>query len=152
MTPGFFKLYAAYVSPFWDGARIICEYAYPFRDPTAQRDCMADENGQFEQGKWITGENPCGDVKKPEMLMNEPENSIDKRITELSKDLNRNIEEIFQLTRDLLTTEAGHRHIEQLIGNVSSDLERKVSNLFQNSADQENEGHEFTDKSSKNDI
>jgi hypothetical protein len=113
---------------------------------------MADENGQFEQGKWITGENPGGDVKKPEMPMNEPENSIDKRITELSKDLNRNIEEIFQLTRDLLTTEAGHRHIEQLIDNVGSVLERKVSDLFGHSADQENEEHEFTDKSGKNDI
>ena len=107
---------------------------------------MDDDSGRFKQGKWITGETSGSEVKWPEIMNNEPENLIEERIAEVSQNLSRNIDDVFQLTRDLLTTEAGHRHIGQLIDNAGSMLERTVSDLFGHSADRENDRQGSPDK------
>jgi hypothetical protein len=122
----------------------ICLSVY--MDNYSREFMMADESGRFKQGMWITGESPGSEVKQPEIIGKEPENLIEERIAEVSKNLSRNIDDIFQLTRDLLTTEAGHRHIEQLIDNAGSRLERTVNDLLRHSADPENEGNGSPDK------
>lgn len=107
---------------------------------------MADDSGRFQQGIWIPGENRGSEVKQPEKMKNEPGNLIEERIAGVSKNLSRNIDDIFQLTRDLLTTEAGHRHIEQLIDHAGSMLERRVSELVGQFADLETDKHGSSDK------
>lgn len=100
---------------------------------------MADEGGYFKEGIWITGERSGSEMKQPEKPGQEPENLMEERITEVSKNLNNNIDDIVHLARDLLTTEPGHRHIEKLIDTAAGRLERMVSDLFAHTANQENE-------------
>jgi hypothetical protein len=126
----------------------ICLSVY--MDNYSREFMMADESGRFKQGMWITGEISGSEVKQPEIIGKEPENLIEERIAEVSKNLSRNIDDIFQLTRDLLTTNAGHRHIEHLINTAGSRLERTVNDLFGHSADPENEGNGSSDKTHEN--
>jgi hypothetical protein len=70
--------------------------------------------------------------------------------------MSRDIDDILHLTRDLLTTEAGHRHIERLIDSAGIVLQKAVGDLFSHPADTVDDRQESSgsspDRTAKNDT
>lgn len=107
---------------------------------------MGDQSGRFERGMWVANETSGTENKQPEMTVNNLEKPIEQRVEEIIGDMNQDIDGVLQLTRDLLTTEEGHRYIEQMIDHAGNVLEKAFSDFFRRSPDTGRDRPESVDK------
>lgn len=91
---------------------------------------MAEEKGYFKQGAWVTGETAENAHNVPGSAAPAQESSIEQRIGDMSGRVSRDIGDLFQLTRDLLTTAEGHRHIGEIVNRAGDQLEKAINDLF----------------------
>jgi hypothetical protein len=113
---------------------------------------MAEKKGYFKQGAWVTDETVQDASDVPGSAAPTQESSIEQRIGDMSGRVSRDIGDLFQLTRDLLTTEEGHRHIGELVNRAGNQLEKAINDLLAETGSKKSESKESTKSGAKSTV
>lgn len=79
---------------------------------------MTEKKGHFEKGVWV-------EETEPQLARPDP-NAIDRRFSEATEAVVSSIDEVMNVTRELVTTEEGKQYIEKAI----KDTQTKVRQSF----------------------
>jgi hypothetical protein len=83
---------------------------------------MTEQKGHFEQGRWVVESEP--------MVPPTDANVIDKRFSEATKSVISSIDDVMNVTRDLVATEEGKQYIEKSIKDTQTQIQRSFDDII----------------------
>lgn len=82
---------------------------------------MTGTKGHFEQGRW---------VKEPEPVPHSPEIRIDARISTATTAVIAAMDDVANVSRDLVTSEEGKRYIEKTLKDTTVQIQRSFEEIL----------------------
>jgi hypothetical protein len=83
---------------------------------------MTEKKGHFEQGRWVEEIEPSAAPAGG--------NVIDKRLTDATKSILSSIDDMINVTRDLVTTEEGKQYIEKTMKDTHSHVQKSFEGIL----------------------
>ena len=77
---------------------------------------MTEKKGHFENGRWVTENEPS--------VTQTSENVIDKRFSEATQAVISSVNDVMNVTHDLITTDEGKQYIEKTIRNTQEQIQK----------------------------
>lgn len=98
---------------------------------------MEEKKGHFEKGRWIE------DIEEEESFHDDSGNpeenpgnndhgsveDFDKKISELKSSVSKNLNDLFGLGKDLLTTEKGRKHLAKKVKKAEEKIENTIEDI-----------------------
>jgi hypothetical protein len=82
---------------------------------------MTNAKGHFEQGRW---------VEDKESAPSSPETPIDARISTATTAIIAAMDDIANVTRDLVTSEEGKKYIEKAVAESTTQVQKSIEDLL----------------------
>lgn len=83
---------------------------------------MSEEKGHFENGVW---------VKDPEPSATRPDNgAFDRRFADATKSVIASINDVMNVTHDLVTTEEGKQFIEKTVADTQAQVRKSFDDII----------------------
>jgi len=82
---------------------------------------MTEKKGHFENGRWVTESEPS--------VTQTTENVIDKRFSEATQAVISSVNDVMNVTHDLITTEEGKQYIEKTIKNTQEQIQKSFDEI-----------------------
>jgi len=82
---------------------------------------MTEKKGQFENGRWVAESEPS--------VTQTTENVIDKRFSEATQAVISSVNDVMNVTHDLITTEEGKQYIEKTIKNTQEQIQKSFDEI-----------------------
>ena len=83
---------------------------------------MADEKGHFEDGRWV--QDAESSAAKPET------GAFDQRFSEATKSVIASINDVMNVTHDLVTTEEGKQYIEKRVADTQVQIQKSFDDII----------------------
>ena len=84
---------------------------------------MTPEKGHFEQGRWVI-------EKEPASPHNGSGVAIETRLADATKSVISSIDDVMNVTRDLVTTEEGKQYIEKTIRDTEKQIQKSFDEIL----------------------
>ncbi len=92
---------------------------------------MADTTGHFRNGRWIEEtdavEEPALSEEKAEE--NKAGDDITIRIQAAKESVSHALQDVLDISRDIITTKEGHKHVEKTIEKTGSLIDKLISDV-----------------------
>ena len=82
---------------------------------------MTEKKGHFENGRWVAESEPS--------VTQTTENVIDKRFSEAAQAVISSVNDVMNVTHDLITTEEGKQDIEKTIKNTQEQIQKSFDEI-----------------------
>ena len=82
---------------------------------------MTEKKGHFENGRWVAESEP--------LVTQTTENVIDKRFSEATQAVISSVNDVMNVTHDLITTEEGKQYIEKTIKNTQEQIQKSFDEI-----------------------
>jgi len=82
---------------------------------------MTEQKGHFENGRWVAESEPS--------ITQTSENVIDKRFSEATQAVISSVNDVMNVTHDLITTEEGKQYIEKTIKNTQEQIQKSFDEI-----------------------
>ena len=82
---------------------------------------MTEKKGHFENGRWVA------ESERP--VTQTTENVIDKRFSEATQAVISSVNDVMNVTHDLITTEEGKQYIEKTIKNTQEQIQKSFDEI-----------------------
>ncbi len=82
---------------------------------------MTEKKGHFENGRWVAESEPS--------VTQTTENIIDKRFSEATQAVISSVNDVMNVTHDLITTEEGKQYIEKTIKNTQEQIQKSFDEI-----------------------
>ena len=82
---------------------------------------MTEKKGHFENGRWVAESEPS--------VTQTSENVIDKRFSEATQAVISSVNDVMNVTHDLITTEEGKQYIEKTIKNTQEQIQKSFNEI-----------------------
>ncbi len=82
---------------------------------------MTEKKGHFENGRWVAESEPS--------VTQTTENVIDKRFSEATQAVISSVNDVMNVTHDLITTEEGKQYIEKTIKNTQEQIQKSFDEI-----------------------
>jgi hypothetical protein len=82
---------------------------------------MTEQKGHFENGRWVAESEPS--------VTQMTENVIDKRFSEATQAVISSVNDMMNVTHDLITTEEGKQYIEKTIKNTQEQIQKSFDEI-----------------------
>ena len=83
---------------------------------------MTEKKGHFEQGRWVVENEPP--------VTEQEGNAIEKRFSEVTTSVISSIDEVMNVTHDLVTTEEGKQYIEKTIKDTQHQVQKSLNEII----------------------
>ena len=83
---------------------------------------MTEKNGHFENGRWV--------AENETSVTQTSENIIDKRFSEATQAVISSVNDVMNVTNDLITTEEGKQYIEKTIKNTQAQIQKSFDEII----------------------
>jgi hypothetical protein len=84
---------------------------------------MSGNKGHYEKGQWVVESDPP--VTQPA-----DGNEIDKRLAEATRSVIASVDDVMNVTRDLVTTEEGKQYIEKTIRETEMQIQKSFDEII----------------------
>jgi len=82
---------------------------------------MTEKKGHFENGRWVEESEPS--------VTQTGGNVIDKRFSEATQAVISSVNDVMNVTHDLITTEEGKQYIEKTIKNTQEQIQKSFDEI-----------------------
>ncbi len=83
---------------------------------------MTEQKGHFENGRWVAESEPS--------VTQTTENVIDRRFSEATQAVISSVNDVMNVTHDLITTEEGKQYIEKTIKDTQTQIQKSFDDII----------------------
>ncbi|GEM_PF-1079361 len=89
---------------------------------------MTEDLGHFENGRWVIDVKPTIQAEEPKK--DDQIKSVEEMIENLKSNISTSFDGIISLTHHIVTTESGHKYVENKVNETISSLDKEVNELM----------------------
>jgi len=83
---------------------------------------MTETNGHFEEGRWVDDSSSAAARNNPSMM--------ETRISEATASVIKSVEDLANVSHDLVTTEEGKQYLEKTLKDARAEIRKNVDRMI----------------------